>query len=120
MALGCAGDAFRLRLTGDPTDRFHRCPTTDDGRRTPVGVCWNAPCLVLDPQRGRIDWRHLLGSDGLHSGSVLSGVAVWVIYLSDADWLPLLGQTDGAPISLDRVRELAARDDLARRRRGCV
>jgi hypothetical protein len=115
--LGCAGDAYRLRLTGDPTDVFHRRPTTDDGRKTDVGVCWNAPCLVLYGARGRIDWPRLLGRDGLRAGRLLSGEAVHVIYLSEADWRPLLLQTDGAPVALGAIREWARRDDVRTRTR---
>lgn len=107
VPLGCAGDAYRLRASGDRADVFHRRPTTDDGRKTIVGVCWNAPYLVLFADRGRIDWPRLLGVESLPAGRVLSGATVYVVPLEQADWQPLLLQTDGAPLPLRTIRRWA-------------
>ena len=108
VELGCVGDAFRLRSADCRTDVFHRRPTTDAGRKTAVGVCWNFPLLVLFSDRGRIDWPGRLGVADLPTGRLLSGDTVYVVRLSQSDWQPLLLQTDGAQLPVAAIRRWAA------------
>lgn len=109
VELGCVGDAFHLRSGGSRTDVFHRRPTTDAGRKTTVGVCWNFPLLVLYGDRGRIDWPGRLGVGELPTGRLLSGDTVHVVQLDQSDWQPLLLQTDGVDLPLATIREWALR-----------
>ena len=84
MLLGACGDAWTLTAMGDGLDVIDHRPYAD-GARTPVGLCADAPLLVLYPERGAVEWPLLLNSTPLRPGRLFSGASIWVVYLVAAE-----------------------------------
>ncbi len=108
IPLGYCGDAWKLTAMHDPSDVIDHRPYTDQGR-TPVGLCTDAPILVLYPERGSVDWPQLLAPTPLRTGSLFSGASIWVIYLTENDYDYYHQQS---MITLDEITYLLAQDPL--------
>lgn len=91
IPLGDCGDAWYLTAVGDPTDVVDHRPYADHGR-TPVGLCTDAPLLVLYPERGAVDWPTLLDPAPLTAGFLFSGAPVWILALAPPDRARLVAQ----------------------------
>ena len=84
ILLGDCGDAWKLVSMGDPYNVIDHRPYYDN-IRTPVGMCTDAPLLVLYPERGAVDWPVLLccpSGEELQKGYCASGAEIYTIYLS--------------------------------------
>ncbi|MBE0228089.1 hypothetical protein [Thermoanaerobacterium thermosaccharolyticum] len=110
--IGYCSDAWKLRCIGDPEDVIDHRPFTPDGDKTPVGICADAPVLVLYTERGKIDWEKLLGLS-LLDGSLLSGAKVKIIYLLNDDQEKIINTQK---ISLKEIKELALKSQEALKR----
>ena len=53
-----------------------------DHKRTPIGLCADAPLLILYPERGAVDWPALLHPIPLTNGVLFSGAPVWIVPLT--------------------------------------
>lgn len=87
IPLGSCGDAWKLVSMGDTHDVVDHRPYYNN-IRTPVGLCTDAPLLVLYPERGTVDWPALLCSFNgkLRKGYCASGAEIYTVHLSIDDW----------------------------------
>jgi hypothetical protein len=87
MPLGDCGDAWKLVAMGDPYDVVDHRPYCD-GARTPVGLCTDAPILVLYPERGAVNWPTLLDFTNIapRRGYCTSGAEIHSICLTWDSW----------------------------------
>lgn len=107
--IGHCGDAWALTMVGDACDVIDHRPYINNAR-TPVGLCADAPILVLYPERGAVDWSALLPTASLRPGTLTSGANVWVVYLTPADRQQLLANSC---VTLSDMAGLLARDEVA-------
>lgn len=108
IPIGSCGDAWKLVSVGDPYDIVDHRPYCG-GTRTPVGLCADAPLLVLYPERGAIDWPALLCLSGkeLRKGYCASGAEIYTIYLTADDYSRLKSQ---ASVTVNEIRALLAKE----------
>ncbi len=109
IPLGDCGDAWRLVTRGDPYDVVDHRPYCD-GARTPVGLCTDAPILVLYPERGAVNWPVLLDFTSIapREGYCAIGAEIHSICLTWGNWRRL--QKCGT-ITLGRIGALLDRED---------
>jgi ribosomal protein L37AE/L43A len=101
IPLGKCGDAWRLKKAGDKIDVIDHRPFWKD-KKTPVGICLDAPLLVLYSERGLINWEELLNVK-LSDGKLASGADVKVIQLTEEEWESLKSKDK---ISLKYIKEI--------------
>lgn len=106
FSIGSCGDAWALRGIGDPIDIIE-CRPFCDGNKTPVGICCDAPILVLYPERGSVDWEHLLQME-LLPGKLCVGTDIKIIYLSEED-ASLLNSEVPFLLTVERIKSLAVK-----------
>lgn len=79
--------------------------------RTPVGLCTDAPLLVvIYPKQNAVDWPALLNRAMLRPEQLFSGASVWIAYLSEYDsaWL-----ATRSTVTLADIVHLMAQDAAA-------
>jgi len=108
VPLGVCGDAWGLSACGGELDMIDHRPYAGN-LPTPVGVCMDAPVLVLYPERGAVDWPQVLGHT-LRKGVLLSGDEIWVVYLRDQDWSSLMEEAERMQVTKDHITEWLAHD----------
>ena len=86
--LGNCGDAWRLTSCGAAMDVIDHRPFYKN-KKTPVGLCCDAPILILYPERGKINWEELL-QQRLRNGKLASGADIKVIYLTNQQYKELI------------------------------
>jgi hypothetical protein len=103
--LGDCGDALQLRCAGDSLDVIDHYPIFKKKKKI-IGLCCNAPILVLGLGKKSIKWDTLLQTD-LLPGNLRKGEDVKIIYLSQEEHEHLLRQ--GSQIlNIEKLRKLAA------------
>ncbi len=110
IPIGDCGDAWSLTIVGDAQDVIDHRPYTLKNQRTPLGLCADAPLVVLYPERGAVDWISLLAPTPLRSGLLFSGAPVWILYLTEALWDAARQQP---AVTLATVRAWAAQEAAA-------
>ena len=100
FSVGDCGDAWRLRGIGEDIDVIDHRPFSDRNK-TPVGICCDAPILILYPERGSIDWEDLLQMK-LLPGKLCSGADIKIIYLSEEDH-----STISVSLTIEQIKSLA-------------
>jgi len=91
IRIGNCGDAWQLRSRGHDIDIIDHRPFYKN-KTTPIGLCSDAPILVLYSERGNIDWEKLLQTK-LQDGKLLSNADVKIIHLSDDHYSQLVSRS---------------------------